>query len=362
MMKINILLPFFSQKPGGGLKIMYQYANSLAERGHSVTIYHAKKTSGLHKKSLSSWLLYFLQRFFKKTIVQRPQWFSLNTSIESIQIAWIDNHLIRNADIVFSTWWATAMEMNRLDSRKGEKFNLIQDDGTHHPNNLLQIRQSYRLPINYLAISKHIQDLVFQYSGKLVPIISNGLDGREFGIHKPIESRFSRAIMMLYSEEKGKGSEYGLEALKLVTKKYPDLQVTLFGVYAEPRESLPERFAYYFNPSNLSELYNRSAIFVSPSLQEGWGLPPMEAMACGCACVCTRILGHLEFMNDDTAVLVSPENSTELASGIIKLIEEPSLRYQLISRGVERVAGFSFEESASKLEQIFLSHFDEINR
>ena len=353
-MKINILLPFFLDRPGGGVKVMYQYANLLAERGHDVVIYHAKKTKWLHRKSFRSWYLYILQRFFGKILRKRPIWFLLNETIQSLQIAWISNHLIRDADVIFSTWWATATEMAELSSAKGNKFNLIQDDGTHHPSMLSAIRHSYQLPVHYLAISKHIQEHVFQHTKKNIPLVSNGLNHREFFVQSPIESRLETRVIMLYSEEEGKGSLYGLQALKYVKSRYTHLSVTLFGVYLAPPQDLPEGFTYYYNPDNLLELYNQSNIFVSPSLQEGWGLPPMEAMACGCACVCTRILGHMEFMDDYTTLLVEPKNISSMADAIIKLIEDNDLRIKLANAGALRVKECTLDKSTDKLEKFFL--------
>lgn len=354
-MKINILLPFFLEHPGGGIKVMYQYANLLKERGHDVAIYHIRK---LRKKSLRSWCAYILQRFFHK-MYKYPTWFPLDPSIPSIQIAWASNQLIRDADILFSTWWVTASEMMKLSNSKGEKFNLLQEHAD--PLRSFEVEQAYRFPIHYLTISKQLQKTVFQYANKIVPIIPNGLDRKEFFLAVPIELREPLSIIMLYSEDPGKGTMYGLQALEQVVNKYPDLRVTLFGIYTQPQD-LPAYCSYHQSPNNLAALYNQSAIFITPSLQEGWGLVAMEAMACGCACVCTRIDGHMEFMDKDTAILVNSRNSIELASGIIKLIEEPNLRYQLVSRGIDRVARFSLEDSANKLERIFLSKVDEANR
>ncbi len=355
-MRINILLPFFIERPGGGVKVMYQYANLLAERGHDVVVYHAKKTRGLNRKSLRSWCLYLLQRFLSKRVTKRPMWFSLSELIQSVQIAWVSNHLIRDADIVFSTWWATATEMTALSPSKGTKYNLIQDDGSHHPEHKMEIQQSYHLPIQYLAISSHIQKLVFQHTQKTIPIIPNGLDHREFFVRAPIEARLGSRVIMLYSEEIGKGTQYGLEALIQVAKRYPHLQVTLFGVYSNPPKNLPDGFTYHCNPTNLLELYNQSAIFVSPSLQEGWGLPPMEAMACGCACICTRIQGHTEFMDEQTAILVNPRDVQGLIAGVCRLMEDSSYRMHLAYQGIQRVAQFSCEQSVNRLENLFINH------
>ncbi len=360
-MKINILLPFFLDDPGGGVKVMYQYANQLAERGHDVVIYHSLKTRWMHKRllSLKFWKLYFLQRFASKVASKRPTWFLLNKSIKSLQVAKVSNHLIRDADIVFSTWWATATEMTELESSKGKKFNLIQDDGTHWPEHKELIIQSYRLPINYLTISKYLQECFSKYTKKMIPLIPNAIDPKQYYIHNPIEDRAKETLIMLYSEADGKGSRYGLDAFKLVLMKHPSLRIKVFGVHSTFPQNLAQNFTYYHKPANLAEIYNESAIFISPSLQEGWGLPPMEAMACGCACVCTRIEGHVDFMDDDTALLVEPRNSRVIADAILKLIEDDDLRIRLAYAGSTRIKDFTWDKNTNELEKLFLAALNE---
>ena len=356
-MKINILLPFFIDHPGGGIKVMYQYANQLADRGHDVVIYHSSKTCWTHQTpliNLKFWKRYLLQRLRVIIKLTRPTWFLLNNSIKSFTIAKVSNHLIRDADIIFSTWWATAIEVAELDLRKGKKFNLIQDDGSHIPEYRELIYQSYKLPINYITISKHLQSLFIKRTGKIIPLIPNAVDPNQFYISKTIETRIATTIIMLYSESEGKGSKYGLDALKMVSVKYPSLNVKLFGVHDIPPQNLPHNFTYQYKPANLDELYNESAIFISPSLQEGWGLPPMGAMACGCACVCTRIEGHIDFMDDHTTLFVEPRNSGAMADAILKLIEDNDLRVRLAYAGSIRVKDFTWDKNTNELEKLFV--------
>ena len=158
--------------------------------------------------------------------------------------------------------------MMKLSNSKGEKFNLLQEHAD--PLRSFEVEQAYRFPIHYLTISKQLQKTVFQYANKIVPIIPNGLDRKEFFLAVPIELREPLSIIMLYSEDPGKGTMYGLQALEQVVNKYPDLRVTLFGIYTQPQD-LPAYCSYHQSPNNLAALYNQSAIFITPSLQEGWG-------------------------------------------------------------------------------------------
>ena len=356
-LKINIILPFLTGSPGGGLKVMYQYADQLAKNGHDVVIYHSMNTSWTHVGRVFRKNKYiFFQKYLRIVRVRRPIWYNLNQAIKSFEIAKVDNALIRNADISFCTWWATATEISKLSKAKGQKFNLIQDYEAIMTTYTELVDKSYELDIHHIVIAKYLTDLIASICNKRFPVIPNAIDEKQFYIETPIAQKKERSICMLYADDKRKGSIYGIEALKIVAEKYPDLQVNLFGAYKNPIHAFPDTFKYHYLPDNLREIYNQSAIFISPSIHEGWGLPAMEAMACGCACVCTNIEGHLDFMIDQQTVLfVEAKQPAQMAEKIITLIENNDLRIQLAKAANEYIKQFSWEKSVAKLEEFFYS-------
>lgn len=349
-MRINIILPFPVTKPVGGAKIMYEYANRLAARGHNVMIYHSIERP-FKKSSTPTWLKRLI---FSLRGVARPKWFPLDNKIGSVIVSSITAPHIRDADITMNTWWQMTYAINDLPLSKGKKFNLIQDYETWggHQD---KVDASFSLPVQHLAIARHLQDLVESKTGGYKPIhIPNAIDESRFYLENPIDSRKRGTVIMLYSEEPRKGTRFGMEALDLVKKEFPDLRVTLFGVYPPP-SGLPDWISYVRKPENLRELYNRSAIFITPSLGEGWALPPAEAMACGCAVVCTRIGGHLDYAIDgQSALLVDKENPADLARKILSLIQNDAYRIQIAENGRRLISTeFSWEKSVSRLEDCF---------
>lgn len=162
--------------------------------------------------------------------------------------------------------------------------------------------------------------------------------------------------MMLYSEEERKGTMYGIEAFIALKEKLPDLTVTLFSVYKRPRD-LPGWIQFYTRPSNLPELYNQHAVFFSPSLGEGWALPPAEAMACGCAVVCTDIGGHADYaFHDQTALLVESKNPADMELKLEQLLTDNDKRIRLAINGNKFLTeNFNCERSTSIIERYFYS-------
>ncbi len=346
-MRITIILPFPVTKPVGGAKNMYEYANRLHVRGHRVIVLHSIKRP--YKKMKSP--LWLKQFFYKLRGVARPQWFPLNKEIESLIVPEIIDRYVPDGEIIFSTWWQMSYAISRLSSKKGKPFNIIQDYEVWEGQDQL-VHQSYSLPINHMVIAQYLEDIVVEHSGRKPLFVPSGVDIAKFYIQQPIESRKPDSIMMLYSQEPRKGTIYGIEALMALHEKIPTLTVTLFGVYKKPE--LPSWIRYFQKPKNLSELYNQHAIFFTPSISEGWGLPPAEAMACGCALVCTAIGGHAYAIDQKTALTTPHKDVRKMKEKLAQLIFDNQQRIELAKRGNEYlINNFTFDIAIAKLEKYF---------
>ena len=126
----------------------------------------------------------------------------------------------------------------------------------------------------------------------------------------------------------------------------------MFGISPRP-DKLPAWINYQRDPLNLREIYNRSAIFISNSFTEGFGLVSVEAMFCGCALICTDIEGHKEYaFEEKTALLVEPGNARQMADRIIHLVRNNDLRMQLAANGNEYVQRFRWENAVDKIVRV----------
>ena len=113
------------------------------------------------------------------------------------------------------------------------------------------------------------------------------------------------------------------------------------------------RFFGFVPDPTLAALYRLADVFAFPSLYEGFGLPPLEAMACGTPVVTSRTSSLPEVVGD-AAVLVDPESVEDIASGIARVLEDDALRKVLIERGTERVRHFSWERSVQATRRCYL--------
>jgi len=103
---------------------------------------------------------------------------------------------------------------------------------------------------------------------------------------------------------------------------------------------------------DLPTLYSMAEIFAFPSLYEGFGLPPLEAMACDTP-VLTSDRGSLPEVVGDAALVVDPEDPSSIAVGLRQLLEDAALRDTLIARGRERVRRYTWRQAAEATEKVY---------
>jgi glycosyltransferase involved in cell wall biosynthesis len=110
----------------------------------------------------------------------------------------------------------------------------------------------------------------------------------------------------------------------------------------------------WIDDAALARLYARASVFAFPSLDEGFGIPVLEAMAAGIPVLASNA-SSLPEVCGDAAVLVAPRSEEEIAAGLARLIDQESLRTQLIERGRDRAGEFTWEKCARETWEVFSS-------
>jgi len=105
-------------------------------------------------------------------------------------------------------------------------------------------------------------------------------------------------------------------------------------------------FTGYLSKPDVIRFLNTASAFVFPSLYEGFGMPNLEAMACGCPVISSNISAVPEIVGDAGLLVDDPEDDRMLARKMITLSEDKSLQEQLRKKGLERASLFSWHESA----------------
>jgi glycosyltransferase involved in cell wall biosynthesis len=161
-----------------------------------------------------------------------------------------------------------------------------------------------------------------------------------------------------------KNLERLIDAFALVRKRGLDhLKLVLIGdeisKYTALRRAVHQhqlhnyvRFLGYLPEETLAVMYRLAGVFVFPSLYEGFGLPPLEAMASGTPVVTSNV-SSLPEVAGDAAVLVDPYDPQAIADGIYRVLTDEKLRRALIHKGIARAGQFSWEQSVRRVRQIY---------
>jgi glycosyltransferase involved in cell wall biosynthesis len=351
-MKITFALPGPGLAPMGGYKVVYEYANHLSRKGHEVTVVHSARGCFRrmhlfdHAKNGIKYLQVVMGGHFRP-----DSWFHVDSDVQLLCVPSLSERWMPNADVVIATAWHTAEWVSGYPAAKGRRFYLIQDLETWEGEEN-KVYATWKAPLDKIVIARWLLDIA-ERLGEEATYIPNGLSADEFHMDILPEDRHPKHIMMLFHQDERKGSKYGLEAILMARREEPEIRVTLFGVLPRPA-ALPEWINYYQRPERavLRALYNQAAIFLAPSVSEGWGLPASEAMLCGAALVATDVGGHREFaLHNETALLSPAGDPAGIADNILRLIRDPTMRIALATEGHRYIQQFTWERASKSLEE-----------
>ncbi len=122
--------------------------------------------------------------------------------------------------------------------------------------------------------------------------------------------------------------------------------------YAEPWAGGAPVLTGYVDDETLAALYSGARALVYPSLYEGFGLPIVEAMACGCPVICSNTSSMPEAAGE-AAHLVDPEDPDDLAAALERVLEDGAYRESLVRRGFHRSAAFTWDRTARAALDVF---------
>ncbi|WP_404332367.1 glycosyltransferase family 4 protein [Mesobacillus maritimus] len=224
---------------------------------------------------------------------------------------------------------------------------------------------SYYTTPHLITISKYQQELIsllHGIKGQTVPIYINP-SFQDKGIRQQNQALQISAVVR--APEGGyawqRDQDYLLEQLTIVKQQYPHLQINLICppqefYHSESLQKLRDENQFRcFTPANDQELcwlYSQSDIFVSSSVYETASLPGLEAMKCGAALATVYSGGNTEYCRHEMNCLLSYRHEKRLASDIVRLIQNPTLRKLLSTQAKQDVEQWTIERSGSIFEQI----------
>ncbi|PYE18206.1 glycosyltransferase involved in cell wall biosynthesis [Paraburkholderia silvatlantica] len=202
-----------------------------------------------------------------------------------------------------------------------------------------ELCDAYRIPENKIGVvpesGEHMLR-VQQDGGKA----ENAFDERPF-------------VLAVGSLNRHKNFQLVADAARLIRDAQFDIVVVGGGdarVYGTGQDALPEFVKHlgYVSDGELAALYRRAACFVYPSRYEGFGLPPVEALALGCPVIASR-LPAVEEACSDAVLYTSPDDPAQLAGLLERITSDAALRERLRERGRARTAELTWQATATRL-------------
>lgn len=359
MTKLFMLLPSLPRKPAGGFKVVFEYANRFAAVGYNVVVIYpavldTENLTGIEK--IRRFLITFCARMVTKTYSCKS-WFNLDPAVKELLVYRFNKKIFNSlTDIVIATAAETAVFLMQTENIKAKKlFYLIQgyEKWVCDGNEELLIK-TWKADFKKIVIAPWLLEIA-QKLGQSAELIENGFNFDYFKLTNPIEKRTIGEkvyISLLYHAAENKGFIYAFEALKIIKEKFQNLGCLVFGT-PKRLKMLPGWCEYYSNPDKETHnmIYNSAAIFVAPSLSEGFGLTPGEAMQCGCAVVAADNGGHRVFCkHNETALVCEPANTLSLAESIIELLANDTLRMSIAKNGHEFIKQFTWDRAFRKFK------------
>ena len=130
--------------------------------------------------------------------------------------------------------------------------------------------------------------------------------------------------------------------------KYPTLRRAVHRLMLHKKV----RFLGFVPYETLRVLYRLASVFVFPSLYEGFGLPPIEAMASGTPVVTSNV-SSLPEVTGDAAMLIDPYDPSSIANGLRQVLADGALRARMVARGLERAHSYSWEASVRRIHEVY---------
>jgi len=381
---MKILFALISTGLAGGVRYIFEVANRLKEKGHDVKIvaltgdhswFKNLKVDVIYKPlnlNMFRSTVYSLYKFYSHITLQnvRRTPYGVFRSISSKLLGVRPDSIIEladlikdfDADVTIATYYLTAFSV--WFSQNKNPFYLMQDFPELVENNegkigLNMFYFSLKLPFSFITVSSYAKQLIAENNPTAK--ITIAYPGVNLSIFKPGKNNSysqKKKVMIILGGTKYKGDELALKVLQNVNKKMP-IHVIFVGnkrlvSYYLKTMKLDFKYTVFSNVPDevLAELYSSSDAFLYTSYVEGFGLPPLEAMACGTPVVMTDNKGSRDYAVDGFNALISqPGDVKSLTDNLLKVLQDDKLRDRLIENGLETAKKFTWEKTVENFEK-----------
>lgn len=350
--KLKIVIPLLGVTRGGGVRVISELANGLVNRGHEVVLvtppvdsfpfpldHRVRLVSRTKKLGEGNILGRFKDFFFTYKIAKEVGNIVLSNYYTTSFIGWMLQVFNKKKHVYF------------IQGYEAEFFDKRQSFANKIKTSLAKL--SYKIePDLRITISQFIKDKIGKED---IVIINDGIDPEMF---RPSADRskgnLKKVIGTIALTELRKGFYDFIKAIEIISKKRADFEVLLFTSRQDTSFDLkfPYTIKYPSNDTEVVACMQNCDIFISASHLEGFGLPGLEAMACGAALITTNSGGITQYAtHEENALIVDVGDSEAIAAAIERLLDQPAFLDRISAKGLETSAGFTWEIMCENFER-----------
>lgn len=357
-MKITFVLPTLGLT--GGMRVLSIYTELLQKRGHKILIVSTPPRQPTLIEQLKS----LLRGRGWGSVPKKEQSHFDNVDVErrvletNRRITDLD---VPDADIIMATWWETAESVAKLSNSKGAKVYFLQHYEAFDYVPKGRVEATWRLPMHKIAVAQWLADIARNEYGDLsVSLVPPTVDTKQF-YDPELRSKQQQSkqsvptVGLYYSTTPWKGCDIALKAFSIAAKKIPNLRLVAFGSGETPPADLPlpDNTEYIMSPTQdqLRESYSRCDAWLFSSRSEGFGLPIIEAMACGTPVIGTPAGAAPELLAGGGGILVKLEDPEDMALAIEQICQLSDAQWREMSeKALETVINYTWEDATDLFE------------
>ncbi|MBI5640423.1 MAG: methyltransferase domain-containing protein [Nitrospirae bacterium] len=313
----------------GGVKVVFEHARMLSRNG------------------------------FRTTIISkgdRPQWAEMgDADFRKIEGEFADRpESLSGFDLVIATFYRQVLELYESPIPLVHFSQGYEADCPFWKEMREEIERAYRLPVPRLTVSRVVAAVMENKFSQTAVYIPQGIDLSLFP-RKDIPDRIRKILIVGAWENEVKGIRFAVQGFVKAKQAIKDLalvRISTMPLSDEERAICnPDEFYTSVDPLDMPGIYGQCSVCIVPSLEgEGFGLPAIEAMACGLPVILTRIPSFLSFgVKKDYAYFVPPASAEDIGKAIEHLNQRPDLLRMFALRGREVAEGFSIINTEKEL-------------
>jgi glycosyltransferase involved in cell wall biosynthesis len=321
MLELHTVFVLHSTGMAGGVKVVLEIANRLADAGRRIAIF---------------------------TLDQEPSWFRNRTQLLTFEdYESLGNALASTSAFKVATLWRTAPVVAE-NSRPGEGLYLVQDIETCYEQAAAKeaVLGTYSLPLIKLTTSRWVQARLRELGAESDYIgvaIDQDIFNTDHATHRD-DSILVNAPRSAHIAEV-KGADILTEILSAIRTRDPGIHIVSYSPENQGLNvSSPYKHYPFPDDKKVSSLFQSRSCFLITSRHEGFCLPALEAMACGCPVVCTPANGNAEFCIPDlTCVSLDTVDPNVAAATVLDLLCDQPKQGVLRNNGIEIASNYRWD-------------------